>query len=85
MTEEERIAIIANAHRESQGLPTDVSTLELLADLQAEKLVVEHGLKDTNQDDLSDEQSFLLSDVAEEIDEEDKEMGLSDEMKGVYS
>lgn len=85
MTEQERIAIIANAHRESQGLPTDVSTLELLADLQAEKLVVEHGLKDTNQDDLSDEQSFLLSDVAEEIDEEDKEMGLSDEMKGVYS
>lgn len=85
MTEEERIAVIANAHRESQGLPTDTSTLELLAELQAEKLVVEHGLQDVEQDDISDEQKFLLSDVAEEIEEEDQDMGVSDEMKGVYN
>ena len=85
MTEEQRLAIIANAHRESKGLPTDSSTLELLADLQAEQLVVEHGLQDVDQDDISDEKQFLLTDVAEDIDEEDKDMGMSDEMKGVYN
>ena len=30
------------------------------------------------------ESQFLFTDSAEEIDEEDKEIGLSDEMKGVY-
>jgi hypothetical protein len=84
MTEEQRLAIIANAHRESKGLPTDSSVLELIADLQAEQLVVEHGLQDVDQDDISDEKQFLLTDVAEDIDEEDQEMGVSDEMKGVY-
>jgi len=85
MTEEQRLAIIANAYRESKGLPTDSATLELLAELQAEKLVVEHGLQDVAQDDISDETQFLLTDVAEEIDEEDQDMGVSDEMKGVYN
>ena len=84
MTEEQRLAIIANAHRESKGLPTDSSVLELIADLQAEQLVVEYGLQDVDQDDISDEKQFLLTDVAEDIDEEDQEMGVSDEMKGVY-
>lgn len=84
MTEEQRLAIIANAHRESKGLPTDSSVLELIADLQAEQLVVEHGLKDVDQDDILDEQQFLLTDVAEDIDEEDQDMGVSDEMKRVY-
>ena len=85
MTEEQRLAIIANAYRESKGLPTDSATLELLAELQAEKLVVEHGLQDVAQDDISDETQFLLTDVAEEIDEEDQDMGVSDQMKGVYN
>lgn len=85
MTEEQRLAIIANAHRESKGLPTDDSVLELVTQLQAEQLVVEHGLKDVDQDDISDEKQFLLTDVAEDIDEEDQEIGMSDEMKGVYN
>ena len=85
MTEEQRIAIIANAHRESKGLPTDSSVLELVADLQAEQLVVERGLQDVDREDISDEKQFLLTDVAEEIDEEDKEFGVSDEMRKVYS
>ena len=84
MTEEQRLAIIANAHRESKGLPTDSSVLELIADLQAEQLVIERGLQDVEEDDISDEQQFLLTDVAEDIDEEDQDMGVSDEMKGVY-
>ena len=85
MTEEQRIAIIANAHRESKGLPTNSSVLELVADLQAETFVLEHGFKDVEQEDISDEKQFLLTDVAEEIDEEDQDMGVSDEMKGVYN
>ena len=85
MTEEQRIAIIANAHRESKGLPTDPSVMELVADLQAEQLLVEHGLKDVDDTDVEDELSLITyNPSAEYIDEEDEEMGLSDEMKGVY-
>ena len=84
MTEEQRLAVIANAHRESKGLPTNSAVMELVADLQAEQLVVERGLDDVKEDDISDEKQFLLTDVAEDIDEEDQEMGVSDEMKGVY-
>ena len=86
MTDEERrLAIIANAHRESKGLPTNPAVMELVADLQAEQLVVEHGFDDVKEDDIADERQFLLDDVAENIDEEDEGLGLSDEMKGVYS
>ncbi len=85
MTEEQRLQIIANAYRESKGLPTDPAIMELVADLQAEQLVVEHGLQDVDQDDISDEKQFLLTDVAEDIDEEDQDIGVSDEMKEIYS
>lgn len=85
LTEEQRIAIIANAHRESKGLATSSAVMELVADLQAETLVLEHGLKDVDKEDISDETQFLLTDVAEDVDEEDQEIGLSDEMKGVYN
>jgi len=84
MTEEQRLAIIANAHRESKGLPTDDSVLELVAQLQAETLVVERGLQDVDREDIEDESQFLLSQSAEDIDEEDQEIGISDEMKGIY-
>lgn len=85
MTEEQRLAIIANAHRESKGLPTNDSVLELVAQLQAETLVVERGLQDVDREDIEDESQFLLSQSAEDIDEEDQEIGISDEMKGIYS
>ena len=86
MTDEERrLAIIANAYRESKGLPTNSAVMELVSDLQAEQLVVERGLDDVKEDDIADERQFLLDDVAENIDEEDEGFGLSDEMKGVYS
>ena len=84
MTEEQRLAVISNAYRESKGLPTNSSVLELVADLQAEQLVVEHGLKNVERDDIKDETQFLLTDVAEDIDEEDETIGISDEMKGIY-
>lgn len=85
MTEEQRLAIIANAHRESKGLPTNDSVLELVTQLQAETLVVERGLQDVDREDIEDESQFLLSQSAEDIDEEDQEIGISDEMKGIYS
>lgn len=84
MTEEQRLAIIANAHRESKGLPTKDSVLELVAQLQAETLIVERGLQDVDREDIEDESQFLLSQSAEDIDEEDQEIGISDEMKGIY-
>jgi len=85
MTEEQRLAIIANAHRESKGLPTSSAVMELVGDLQAEAFVVENGLAEVEEDDIADEVQFLYSDKAEEIDEEDQDMGVSDEMKGVYN
>lgn len=85
MTEEERISIIANAHRESQGLPTNSAVMELVGDLQAEAFVVENGLTEVKQYDIRDEAQFLHSDKAEEIDEEDEDFGVSDQMKGVYN
>ena len=54
MTEEQRLAVIANAYRNSKGLPTNSAVMEFVADIQAEKLVLEHGLKDVEQDDLDE-------------------------------
>jgi hypothetical protein len=44
----------------------------------------EHGLLDSQKEDLEDESQFLNSDSAENIDEEDQGIGVSDQMKGVY-
>ena len=85
MTEEQRLAIIANAHRESKGLSTSSAVMELVGDLQAESFVVENGLAEVEQDDIADEAQFLHSDKAEEIDEEDEDFGVSEQMKGVYN
>jgi hypothetical protein len=58
--------------------------MELVGELQAETFVLNNGLRKVEQEDVSDEAQYLLKDRAEEIDEEDKDIGLSDEMKGVY-
>jgi hypothetical protein len=84
MTEEQRIAIIANAHRESKNFRPNSEIMELVGELQAETFVLNNGLRKVEQEDVSDEAQYLLKDRAEEIDEEDKDIGLSDEMKGVY-
>ena len=65
--------------RETFGEPKKI------AEIKAEEIFAEHGLLDTQREDLEDESQFLFTDVAEEIDEEDEDMGLSDEMKDVYS
>ena len=85
MTEEQRIAVIAKAVENSNLIMPSQSVEEFIAEIKTEDLIVEHGLLDTQKVDLEDESQFLFTDSAEDIDEEDLEIGLSDEMKEVYS
>ena len=85
MTEEQRLAIIANTHRESQGLPINNLVEDFVSEVKTEEFVSEHGLFDITNRDTEDEASLLEHhESAEDIDEEDEGMGMSDEMKGVY-
>lgn len=84
MTEEERIAIIKNAVLASQGFQS-ASVDEFVAEVKTEEIVSRHGLLDAQKEDIEDEKQFLNSDSAEDIEEEDQDMGVvSDQMKGVY-
>ena len=84
MTEEERIAIIKNAVLASQGFQS-ASVDEFVAEVKTEEIVSRHGLLDAQREDIEDEKQFLNSDSAEDIEEEDQDMGVvSDQMKGVY-
>ena len=84
MTEEQRIEAIKNAVLNSKGFKPNSEVMELVGELQAEAFVLNNGLRKVEEEDVSDEAQYLLKDRAEEIDEEDQEIGLSDEMKGVY-
>ena len=84
MTEEERIAIIKNAVLASQGFQS-ASVDEFVAEVKTEEIVSRHGLLDAQKEDIEDEKQFLNSDSAEDIEEEDQDMGVvSDQMKGIY-
>ena len=85
MTEEQRIAVIAKAVENSKSITPSQSVEEFIAEIKTEQLVTEHGLLDAQKEDLADESQFLFTDSAEDIDEEDEDMGISDEMKGVYN
>lgn len=85
MTEEQRIAVIAQAVANSQSVAPSQSVEDFIAEIKTEQVFTEHGLLDTQREDIEDESQFLFTDSAEEVDEEDEDMGLSDEMKGVYS
>ena len=85
MTEEQRIAVIAKAVTNSQTIAPSQSVEDFIAEVKTEEVFAEHGLLDNQKVDIEDESQFLHSDSAEEIDEEDEGMGLSDEMRGVYS
>ena len=85
MTEEERIAVIAKAVENSKSITPSQSVEEFISEIKTEQLVTEHGLLDAQEEDLADESQFLFTDSAEDIDEEDEDMGISDEMKGVYN
>lgn len=85
MTEEQRIAVIAQAVANSQSVAPSQSVEDFIAEIKTEQVFTEHGLLDTQREDIEDESQFLFTDSAEEVDEEDEDMGISDEMKGVYS
>lgn len=88
LTQSERLALIKNAHLSAQGFSSKVVenlANDFVEDVKTEEVVGRHGLLNNQQVDIEDEKQFLNSDVAEDIEEEDKDMGVvSDQMKGVY-
>jgi hypothetical protein len=84
LTQEQRISVIRYAHGNSKEITTKRSVEDFLADIKSEDVFAEHGLLDSQKEDLEDESQFLNSDSAENIDEEDQGIGVSDQMKGVY-
>jgi hypothetical protein len=83
MEEQERIALIKNAVLASQGA-SNVLVDNFVEEVKTEEVIGENGLFNVANHDIEDEKQFLNSDVAEDIDEEDQDIGVSDEMKGVY-
>ena len=84
LTEEQRIAIIRNAHQNSQSFSSAKSIEDFIAEVKLEEVLAEHGTLEAQENDLQDEVQFFLTDSAEEIDEEDQDFGLSEEMRSVY-
>ena len=74
LTQEERISVIRHAHQNSKSVSPTQSVEDFLADIKSEDFFVEHGLLDSQKEDLEDESQFLFSDSAEEIDEEDQDL-----------
>jgi hypothetical protein len=83
MEEQERINLIKNAVLASQGF-TSKAVESFVEEVKTEEVIGENGLFNVATHDIEDEKQFLHSDVAEDIDEEDQGIGVSDEMKGVY-
>lgn len=85
LTQSERLALIKNAHLATQGT-SNALVDNFVEEVKTEEVISENGLFDVAKVDIEDEKQFLHSDVAEDIDEEDEDMGcVSDQMKGVYS
>lgn len=83
LTQSERIALIKNAHLATQGTINQLVE-NFIEEVKTEEVIGENGLFNVANHDIEDEKQFLHSNVAEDIDEEDQDMGVSDEMKGVY-
>ena len=83
LTQEERIALIKNAHLATQGT-SNALVDNFVEEVKTEEVIGENGLFNVAKHDIEDEKQFLHSDVAEDIDEEDQDIGVSDQMKGVY-
>jgi len=86
LTQDQRIAIIKHAAESSQKVSATKSVADFIEEIKTEEVLGEHGLLDAQDYDVKDEASlFDYSPNAESIDEEDLEIGISDEMKGLYS
>ena len=83
-TQEQRVAIIRKAYLNSKAIVSKQSVENFVEEVLTEDVLVQNGLFEVHKTDVEDENQYLNSDSAEDIDEEDQEIGLSDEMKGVY-
>lgn len=86
LTQDQRIAIIKHAVQASKGLGLKTKALEdFISEIKSEEVLGEHGLLNIQDHDIEDEMSLIdYNPNAESIDEEEMEIGLSDEMKGIY-
>ena len=85
-TEEQRIAIIRDAHLKSKGLGLSKSAESLVEEILTEQTIGDNGLFKISKHDIDDECELIdHKQEAEVIDEEDEIFPLSDEVKGVYS
>jgi len=85
LTQDQRIAIIKHAAESSTQVLATKSVADFIEEIKSQEVLGEHGLLDVQDHDVQDEASlFDYSPNAESIDEEDLELGVSDEMKGVY-
>ena len=85
LTQDQRIEIIKHAVQTSKGVGLKTSLEDFVSEIKSQEVLGEHGLLDAQDYDIQDETSlFDYSPNAESIDEEEMEIGLSDEMKGVY-
>ena len=85
MTEQQRIAVIAQAVANSKSITSPQFIEDFTAEVKSQEVLGEHGLLDAQVNDIEDEMSLIDYDpIAESIDEEDEAMEISDEMKGVY-
>ena len=86
LTEEQRIAIIKHAVENSQKVSPTQSVTDFIEEVKSQEVLGEHGLLDVQNYDIEDEMSLIeYNPTAESIDEEDQDLGVSDEMKGVYN
>jgi hypothetical protein len=86
LTQDQRIAIIKHAVQDSKGLGLKKSLEDFVSEIKSQEVLGEHGLLDNQKHDIEDEMSLIdYNPTAESIDEEDLSLGLSDQMKGLYS
>jgi hypothetical protein len=86
LTQDQRISIIKHAAESSQKVSATKSVADFIEEIKTEEVLGEHGLFDAQEHDIKDEASlFEHSPNAESIDEEDLDLGISDQMKGLYS
>lgn len=85
LTQEQRIAIIKHAVQDSKGLGLNKSLEDFVSEIKSQEVLGEHGLINNQKHDIEDEMSLIdYNPNAESIDEEDLDLGISDQMKGLY-
>jgi len=86
LTQEQRLSIIKHAVQNSKGVGLKTSLEDFVSEIKSQEVLGEHGLINNQNYDIEDEMSLIdYNPTAESIDEEDLSLGLSDQMKGLYS